>query len=224
MRILVVDDDRTVAAFIQRGLEEEGYAVDVLHNGSEASAQAQCVGYDAAVLDLVLPGRSGFQVLRDLRATKAELAVLILSSRDSLEDRIAGLDAGADDYMAKPFALAELSARLRALARRGQHHQSRVRVADLEMDLNTRIVARAGRRINLRPKEYSLLEFLMRNSDRPVTRSQIIEHVWDIHYDSISNVLEVHINALRNKVDRGFAVPLIHTVRGVGYSLSDKLP
>ena len=150
--------------------------------------------------------------------------MLILTAKDSLDERIAGLDAGADDYMVKPFALAEVSARLRALLRRGQPRQVRLRVADLEMDLVKRTVTRGGRRIDLRPKEYALLEFLMRNSDRPVTRSLIIEHVWDIHFDSISNVVEVHINSLRNKIDRGFAVPLIHTVRGVGYMLTDKAP
>jgi DNA-binding response OmpR family regulator len=224
MRVLVVEDDRKVAAFIQRGLEEEGYAVDVLHDGSEAGGQALCIDYDAAVLDLMLPGRSGFQVLRDLRAQKADLPVLVLTAKDAVEERIAGLDAGADDYMVKPFALAEVSARLRALLRRGQPRQVRLHVADLEMDLVRRIVTRGDRRIDLRAKEYALLEFLMRNSDRPITRSLIIEHVWDIHFDSISNVVEVHINALRNKIDRDFAMPLIHTVRGVGYMLSDKAP
>lgn len=221
MRILVVEDDRKVAAFIQRGLEEEGYAVDVLHDGSHASGQADCIDYDAAVLDLMLPGRSGLQVLRDLRTTKSELPVLILTAKDSLDARVTGLDAGADDYMVKPFALAEVSARLRALLRRGQSRQVRLQVADLEIDPVKRLVTRGGKRIDLRPKEYALLEFLMRNSDRPVTRSLIIEHVWDIHFDSVSNVVEVHINSLRNKIDKGFTPTLIHTVRGVGYCLTD---
>jgi DNA-binding response OmpR family regulator len=224
MRILVVEDDRKVAAFIQRGLAEEGYAVDVLHDGSEAGDQATCIDYDAAVLDLMLPGRSGLQVLRELRAKKGGLPVLILTAKDSLDERIAGLDAGADDYMVKPFALAEVSARVRALLRRGQPRQVRLRMADLELDPVKRIVARGGRRVDLRPKEYALLEFLMRNADRPVTRSLIIEHVWDIHFDSISNVVEVHINALRHKIDRGFDVPLIHTIRGVGYMLTEQAP
>jgi two-component system copper resistance phosphate regulon response regulator CusR len=224
MRILVVEDDRKVAAFIQRGLEEDGYAVDVLHDGADAGMQAQSVGYDAAVLDLMLPTRSGFQVLRDIRARKANLPVLMLTAKDSLEDRVTGLDSGADDYMIKPFALAELSARLRALLRRGTPHEARLRVADLEVDVLRRLVSRDGQRIDLKPKEYALLEYLMRNSDRPLTRSSIIEHVWDIHFDSISNVVEVHINSLRNKIDRGFAVPLIQTVRGVGYMLTDKAP
>jgi len=222
MRILVVEDDRKVAAFIQSGLEQEGYAVDLLYEGTAAGDQADTVDYDAVVLDLMLPGRSGFQVLRDIRSRKASLPVLILTARDSLEERVVGLDSGADDYMGKPFALAELSARVRALLRRGRPRETRLRLADLEMDTVRRTVMRAGQPIDLKPKEYALLEFLMRNSDRPVTRSLIIEHVWDIHFDSVSNVVEVHVNALRNKIDRGFPVPLIRTIRGVGYMLTDR--
>jgi DNA-binding response OmpR family regulator len=221
MRILVIEDDVKVANFVQAGLQQEGHAVDVLHEGSTAGDQALAVDYDAVVLDVMLPGRSGFQVLRDIRARKASLPVLMLTAKDSVEDRVAGLDAGADDYVAKPFALAELTARLRALLRRGAPRESVLKVADLEMDTIKRLVRRAGRLVDLKPKEYALLEFLMRHSDRPLTKSLIIEHVWDIHFDSISNVVEVHINSLRNKVDRGFAPPLIHTIRGVGYVLTD---
>jgi DNA-binding response OmpR family regulator len=222
MRILVIEDDRKVAGFIQTGLQQEGYGVDVLHEGTGAGDQANAVDYDAIVLDLMLPGRSGFQVLRDVRSRKSSLPVLILTAKDTVDERVAGLDGGADDYMVKPFALAELSARLRALLRRGAPRESILRVADLEMDTVRRIVRRAGRGVDLKPKEYALLEFLMRNTDRPVTRSLIIEHVWDIHFDSVSNVVEVHINSLRNKVDRGFGLQLIHTVRGVGYVLTDR--
>jgi len=222
MRVLVVEDDQRVASFIQKGLEEEGFAVDVLHDGDDAGVQAQMVDYDCVVLDLMLPGRSGFQVLRDIRSRKAELPVLILSAQASPEERVAGLNGGADDYMGKPFILAELSARIRALLRRGKPRETKLRVADLEVDTVRRRVTRAGQPIDLKPKEYALLEFLVHNSDRPVTRSHIIEHVWDIHFDSISNVVEVHINSLRNKIDRRAAVPLIHTVRGVGYMLTDK--
>src|SRR6476469_4130750 len=222
MRVLVVEDDQRVASFIQKGLEEEGLAVDVLHDGDEAGAQAQIVDYDCVVLDLMLPGRSGFQVLRDIRSRKAELPVLILSAQASPEERVAGLNGGADDYMGKPFILAELSARIRALLRRGKPRETKLRVADLEIDTLRRRVTRAGQPIDLKPKEYALLEFLVHNSDRPVTRSHIIEHVWDIHFDSISNVVEVHINSLRNKIDRGAPAPLIHTVRGVGYMLTDQ--
>jgi DNA-binding response OmpR family regulator len=168
----------------------------------------------------MLPGRSGFQVLRDMRARKAVLPVLMLTAKGSIEDRVAGLDSGADDYMTKPFALAELAARVRALGRRGVPHEVVLRVADLEVDTLHRTVRRDGHVIDLKPKEYALLEFLLRNADRPVTRALIIEHVWNIHFDSISNVVEVHINSLRRKIDRGYAVPLIRTVRGVGYMLS----
>jgi len=221
MRALIVEDDRKVAAFIQSGLEEEGWAVDVLHDGADAGAQVQVVPYDVIVLDLMLPGRSGFQVLRDIRSRHALVPVLILTARDSVEERVTGLDSGADDYMVKPFALAELSARLRALLRRGAPRENVLKVADLEVDTVRRIVRRGGRVVELKPKEYALLEFLMRHSGRPLTRSLIIEHIWDIHFDSVSNVVEVHINSLRNKIDRGFPTPLIHTVRGVGYMLGD---
>ena len=224
MRVLVIEDDRRVASFIEAGLKQESYAVDVLYDGNEAGDQAGAVDYDVVVLDLMLPGRSGFQILRDIRARKQSLPVLVLTAKGSLDERVAGLDAGADDYMTKPFALAELSARLRAVLRRGAPRQTVLRVADLEVDTSRRTVRRAGVPVSLKPKEYALLEFLMRHSDRPVTKSLIIEHVWDIHFDSISNVVEVHINSLRNKIDRSFATPLIHTVRGVGYVLSDTPP
>src|SRR6185436_18857761 len=186
MRILVIEDDLKVANFIATGLGQEGYAVDVLHEGTDAGAQALAYDYDAVVLDLMLPGSSGFQVMRDIRARKATLPILILTAKDSLEERIAGLDSGADDYMPKPFALAELSARLRALLRRGAPRETRLKLADLEIDTIRRVVTRAGEVVDLKPKEYALLELLMRHSDRPVTRSLIIEHVWDIHFDSIS--------------------------------------
>ena len=219
MRILVVEDDRKVANFIQSGLQQEGYAVDLLNEGTGAAERAATIDYDAVILDLMLPGQSGLQVLREIRGRKPQLPVLILTAKDSLEDRVTGLDAGGDDYLVKPFALAELGARLRALLRRGLPQQSVLRVADLQMDTIRRVVRRADRVIELKPKEYALLEFLMRNSGRPLTKSLIIEHVWDIHFDSVSNVVEVHINSLRNKIDRGFGEPLIQTVRGVGYML-----
>ncbi len=224
MRVLVVEDDRKVADFIQRGLEQEGYAVDVLTEGTSAGEQAAVIDYDAVVLDVMLPGRSGFQVLRDVRARKPSLPVLILTAKGSIEERVAGLNAGADDYMAKPFALVELSARLRAILRRGAPRENVLRLADLEADTVSRLVRRGGRKIDLKPKEYALLEYLMRNAGRPVTKALIIEHVWDIHFDAVSNVVEVHVNSLRNKIDKGFSVPLIHTVRGVGYAMADTPP
>ena len=222
MRVLVVEDEKKVATFIQSALEQEGYAVDTLPDGDAAGDQAAIIDYDCVVLDLMLPGRSGFQVLRDIRAKKPELPVIILSAQASPEERVAGLNAGADDYMAKPFVVAELSARIRALLRRGKPRETRLRVGDLEIDTVRRRVTRGGRAVELKPKEYALLEFLAHNCDRPVTRSHIIEHVWDIHFDSISNVVEVHINSLRNKIDKGASSPLIHTVRGVGYMLTDQ--
>jgi DNA-binding response OmpR family regulator len=221
MRVLVVEDDRAVGSFVRTGLAQEGYAVDLLDEGAGAGDRARDIAYDVVVLDLMLPGRSGFQVLRDIRAVNPTLPVLILTAKDSVEDRVTGLDAGADDYMTKPFALAELSARLRALLRRGAPHETLLKLADLEMDTLRRKVRRAGLAIDLKPKEYALLEFLLRHAERPVTKSLIIEHVWDVHFDSISNVVEVHINSLRNKIDRTFSTPLIHTIRGVGYVLTD---
>jgi DNA-binding response OmpR family regulator len=218
MRILVVEDDRKLAGFLQSGLEQEGHAVDLLYEGNGSGEQARAIDYDAVVLDLMLPGRSGFDVLRDIRARKPSLPVLIVTAKDAIEDRIAGLDSGADDYLVKPFALAELSARLRAVLRRGAPRENVLRVADLEVDTLSRVVRRGGRRIDLKPKEYALLEFLLRHAGRPVTKSLIIEHVWNIHFDSVSNVVEVHINALRNKIEENPAEPqLIKTVREFGY-------
>ncbi|MCM3881224.1 MAG: response regulator transcription factor [Vicinamibacterales bacterium] len=224
MRVLVIEDDRKVASFIQSGLEQEGCAVDLLADGAHAAEQAHAIDYDAVVLDLMLPGRSGFQILREIRSRKGSLPVLILTAKDSVDERVTGLDAGADDYMTKPFALAELSARLRALQRRGGPKENVLRLADLQIDTLARAVRRADKAVDLKPKEYALLEYLMRHAGRPLPKSIIIEHVWDIHFDSVSNVVEVHINSLRNKVDRGFAIPLIHTIRGVGYMLSDVPP
>jgi len=222
MRVLVVEDDRRVASFVQRGLEQEGFAVDVLYDGLDAGAHAATVDYDCVVLDLMLPGRSGLQVLRDIRARKSTLPVLVLTAKNAPEERVVGLDGGADDYMGKPFSLAELTARIRALMRRGKTVETRLKVGDLELDVIRRKVTRGGKPVDLKPKEFALLEYLMRNSDRPVTKSLIIEHVWDIHFDSISSVVEVHINSLRNKIDRGADLALIRTVRGVGYMVTDQ--
>jgi len=221
MRILIIEDEKKVASFIAKGLQEEGYAVDVLHDGESGAQQAVIVEYDLVVLDLMLPKLSGLQVLKAIRREKAKLPVLVLTTKGELEDRVSGLDAGADDYLVKPLAFAELSARVRALLRRGSREDTKLRVADLEMDTATRVVKRGEQPIDLKLKEYALLEFLMRNANRPVTRTMITEHVWDIHFDSVSNVVDVHINSLRNKIDRSFPFPLIQTIRGVGYMLSD---
>jgi two-component system copper resistance phosphate regulon response regulator CusR len=224
MRLLLVEDDRMIGESLRSALRLEGYAVDWVRDAAAAQSTLASERFDLLLLDLGLPKGDGLDVLRALRDRKDPTPAIVLTARDGLGDRVAGLDAGADDYMAKPFALAELSARLRALLRRGTPRESVLRVADLEMDTIRRSVRRAGTSIDLKPKEYALLEFLMRNSDRPLTRSLIIEHVWDIHFDSISNVVEVHINSLRNKIDRGFPIQLIHTVRGVGYMLTDSAP
>ncbi len=221
MRILVVEDDKKVAGFIQQGLQQESHAVDVAHDGEAGVYQGENFDYDLIVLDLMLPRVPGLEVLRRIRARNSSVPVLILSAKTELEDRVAGLDSGADDYLIKPFAFAELSARVRALLRRANQDDVKLRIADLEMDTSTRVVKRAGKRIELKPKEYALLEFLLRNANCPVTRNMIVEHVWDIHFDAVSNVVEVHINWLRNKIDKGFSPPLIHTLRGVGYLLSE---
>jgi DNA-binding response OmpR family regulator len=222
MRVLIIEDEEKVAEFIRKGLQQEGYAVDVARDGEEGAYQGENFDYDAVILDLMLPKLPGLEVLKKIRARHLNLPVLILTAKGSVEDKVTGLDRGANDYLVKPFAFAELSARVRALLRRGAQESTILRLADLEMNTATRTVARAGRKIDLKLKEFSLLEFLLRNAQRTVTRTMIIEHVWDIHFDSVSNVVDVHINSLRNKIDRGFTPVLIHTVRGVGYVLTDE--
>jgi DNA-binding response OmpR family regulator len=222
MRILIIEDEQKVAAFIRKGLEQEGYAVDVAHDGEEGAYQSENFEYDAMILDLMLPETPGLEILKKIRARNSKVPVLILTAKGTVEEKVAGLDAGASDYLVKPFAFAELSARIRVLLRRGSSESATLRLADLEMNTASRTVTRAGRKIDLKLKEFSLLEFLLRNAGRTVTRTMIIEHVWDIHFDSVSNVVDVHINTLRNKIDRGFSPPLIHTVRGVGYVLTDE--
>ena len=222
MRILVVEDEKKLASFIAKGLRQEGYAVDLVYDGEDAADTVGQSDYDLVVLDLMIPRRPGLEVLRHIRSETPKLPVIILTAKGDLQDRITGLDSGADDYLVKPFAFAELSARIRALLRRGQTADDRLRVADLEMNVAARRVTRAEQEIDLKPKEYALLEFLLRHAHRPVTRTMIIEHVWDIHFDSVSNVVDVHINSLRNKIDKGFSPSLIHTIRGVGYILTDR--
>ncbi|HEY8714605.1 MAG TPA: response regulator transcription factor [Candidatus Acidoferrum sp.] len=222
MRILVIEDEQKVAAFVRKGLEQEGYAVDVASDGEEGAYQSESYEYDAVILDLMLPKISGLEVLRKIRARKVALPVLILTAKGTVDEKVAGLDAGASDYLVKPFAFAELSARIRVLLRRGSQESVTLKVADLEMNTATRTVTRSGKKIDLKLKEFSLLEFMLRSARRTVTRTMIIEHVWDVHFDSVSNVVDVHINTLRNKIDRGFSPQLIHTVRGVGYVLTDE--
>jgi two-component system, OmpR family, copper resistance phosphate regulon response regulator CusR len=223
MRILVIEDDLPLAKFIMKGLEQEHYAVDHASDGEQGHAMAEDLDYDLIVLDLNLPKMDGLAVLKYLRPGKPNVPVIVLTARTRVEDRVASLDSGADDCLNKPFSYSELSARVRALLRRGKPStDSRLRVADLSLDRVERRVERAGKRIDLTSKEFALLEYLMRNAGRRVTRSMIVEHVWNINFDTATNVVDVYINYLRKKVDSGFNPRLIKTVRGVGYELSEE--
>lgn len=220
MRVLVAEDDNALASFVRKGLEAEHYAVDIASDGEEAQYMAEEYDYDLVILDLTLPQTDGLHVLKRVRAKKSGLPVLVLTARSRVEDRVKGLDLGADDYLTKPFSFSELSARVRALLRRGSRPaESVLRAEDLELNRVERTVKRAGRRIELTPKEFALLEYLMLNAGRRVTRTMIIEHVWNLSFDTMTNVVDVYINYLRKKVDEGFGHKLIRTVRGVGYQL-----
>ena len=220
MRILVVEDDVHVARYIQRGLHAEHFTVDLVSDGLEAQNIAVRNDYDLLILDVGLPGVDGFQVLRFVRVNKPFVPVIMLSAHNTIEDRVRGLDGGADDYMGKPFAFVELSARVRALLRRAESTRASIlRVQDLEVDLGNRVVTRAGKRVDLSAREYSLLTYLMRNAGRHVTRAMIMEHVWTLAFDTPTNVVDVYINFLRSKIDKGFPQRLIRTVRGVGYQI-----
>jgi DNA-binding response OmpR family regulator len=221
MRVLIAEDDTAVATFVRKGLEAEHYAVDVTSDGEQARAMAGEMDYDLFMLDLNLPGVDGVSILRHLRTRKPSMPILVLTSRNRVEDRVLCLDLGADDYMAKPFSYAELSARIRALLRRSHLPAASVlAIADLKLDRVERRVERSGKRIELTSKEFGLLEYLMLNAGRRVTRAMIIEHVWNLSFDTGTNVIDVYVNYLRRKVDNGFGKRLIHTVRGVGYELS----
>jgi len=220
MRILVIEDDKAVANFVKKGLESEQYAVDVTGDGEDAQMLVEEANFDLVILDLVLPKVDGLDVLKHICSRKPSPPVLILSGRARVEDRVKGLDLGADDYLTKPFSFSELSARVRALLRRSPSSIGIVlRVGDLELDRAERLVRRAGRRIDLTPREFALLEYLMRNAGRAVTRAMIIEHVWNFSFDTMTNVVDVYINYLRKKVDQDFDPKLIRTVRNVGYEL-----
>jgi DNA-binding response OmpR family regulator len=221
MRILIAEDDEALAKFVRQGLEGEHYSVDIFPDGEQARSAATDNEYDLVILDLNLPKLDGVSVLRHLRLKKPSLPVLVLTQRTRVEDKVQCLDTGADDYLAKPFSFSELSARIRALVRRSHlPSESVLTVADLKLDRVEHLVERGGRRIDLTTKEFSLLEYLMRNAGRRVTRSMIIEHVWNLTFDTTTNVVDVYINYLRRKIDDGHAAKLIHTVRGVGYELS----
>ena len=222
MRILLVEDERKISAYVKRGLEESGYAVDPAYTGREALDWAESAPYDLIILDILLPEMDGLSVCRELRRRGDRTPVLMLTARDDIDDRVAGLDAGADDYLVKPFALKELLARLRALTRRvGEGPKSSLlQFADLTLDTRTRQVRRGGRRFELAAKEYAVLECLLREPERVLTRTQIAEHVWNYDTFNQSNVVDVYIRNLRRKIDDPFEQKLIHTVRGAGYRLS----
>jgi two-component system OmpR family response regulator len=221
VRVLVVEDDPTIADFVAKGLRENGYAVDVAGDGERGLAQAVAAAYDAAIVDVMLPRRDGLAVIDALRARGIRTPVLILSARRSVDDRVQGLQAGGDDYLTKPFAFAELLARVQALIRRatGASEPTRLGFAGLSMDLLTRKVSRDGRPLELRPREFALLEYLLRNPGKVLSKTMILSHVWGYNFDPNTNVVDVLVSRLRDRIDRPFEHKLLHTVRGVGYVL-----
>lgn len=221
MRILIIEDDRQAAGYLAKGLKEQGYVVDLATDGKEGLHLAMTESYDVLVVDRMLPGLDGLSLIQTLRDNDKRTPVLILSALGEVDDRVKGLQAGGDDYLTKPYAFSELVARIEALLRRSGEPRidSRLRVADMEMDLLARTVTRNGQRIDLQPREFRLLEYLMRHSDQVVTRTMLLEKVWDYHFDPQTNVIDVHISRLRQKIDKNFPAPLLHTVRGAGYCL-----
>lgn len=223
MHLLLVEDEKKVASFIQRGLEAEHYTVDVVHDGDAGLLRVFDQDYDLVILDVMLPKRNGLEVLHELRQRKLTVPVLLLTARDTVADKVAGLDRGADDYLTKPFAFEELLARVRALLRRGAPTPTSVlSLADLQVDLISHQVTRAGKRIELTAKEFALLEFFIRHPGRVLSRTLIAQHVWGVDFDTFTNVIDVYVNYLRKKIDTDFEPKLLHTVRGAGYVL--KIP
>ena len=222
MRILLVEDEIKMASFIERGLKEEDYVVDVANDGEKALFQAEINPYDLIILDVILPVKDGITVCRELRSKKINVPVLMLTSKDRVRDKVLGLNSGADDYLAKPFAFEELLARISALLRRNKQDKTGIlKVADLEIDQLRHKITRAGKEIQLTSKEFALLEYLMLNATHVVTRTMISEHVWHEDFDSFTNVIDVYMNFLRNKVDKGHKKQLIHTIHGKGYVLKE---
>ncbi|GAB7540400.1 response regulator transcription factor [Cupriavidus sp. 8B] len=221
MRILVIEDDRKIGSFVGKALQQAGFAVNYAEDGASGLNLALTVPYDAAIVDIMLPGLDGLSLIETMRRQKVTTPVIILSAKRSVDDRVKGLQAGGDDYLTKPFALAELLARVHALIRRaaGATEPARLIVAELVLDLSSREVTRNGQKIDLQPRELSLLEYLMRSVNRPVSKMMILQHVWDYSFDPQTNVVDVLVCRLRNKLDRGFPVKMIHTIRGVGYVL-----
>jgi two-component system OmpR family response regulator len=221
MRVLIIEDDQKISGFVKRGLQEAGFAVDQAHDGRTGLHLALNETYDAAVIDLMLPQLDGLSVIQEMRRNQLQTPVIVLSARRSVDDRVKGLEIGSDDYLTKPFAFSELLARIQALIRRAsdQGEPSRLTAGDLSMDLLKRRVERAGQEIELQPREFALLEYLLRNAGRVVSKTLIMEHVWNYHFDPQTNVVDVLVCRLRNKIDKAFETPLIHTIRGVGYVL-----
>jgi len=223
MRVLVVEDEEKVAGFLRNGLREEGHAVDVADDGLDGLLLAETNDYDVIIMDLMLPGRDGLEIVASLRNQRITTPIMVLTAKDSISSKVKGFHCGCDDYLTKPFSFDELLARLSALIRRCHNHASNVlKVDDLVLDPVSHRVSRAGKRLDLTSKEYALLEYLMRNVGRIVSRAQIAEHVWDIDFDTCSNVIDVHLNNLRHKIDTNASSTLIHTIRGMGYVLEAK--
>jgi len=224
MRILVVEDDHEVAEYLKNGLEESGYTVDYAANGHDGLYMATGENYDLLIVDRMLPGLDGLALIKALRAAGRQVPVLVLSALGEVDDRVQGLRAGSDDYLTKPFSFSELLARIEALLRRGSIGSdvvTELKVADLEMDLLSRTVHRAGQEIDLQPREFRLLEYFMRHAGQVLTRTMLLEKVWDYHFDPQTNVIDVHVSRLRAKIDKNFEKPLIHTIRGAGYILRE---
>jgi len=223
MHILVIEDEKKVARLIQKGLEEEQYSVDVAHDGERGLSMSENQEYDLLIVDVMLPKMNGLELVRVIRNHKRKTPILMLTAKATTEDKVAGLDSGADDYLTKPFAFEELLARVRSLLRRGAQQKSTIlAIADLELDTVTHKARRGGRTIELTAKEYALLDYFLQNKDRVLTRSAISEHIWDYNFDTGTNIIDVYINHLRNKVDNNFDKKLIHTVRGVGYVMKEE--
>jgi len=225
MKILLIEDDIKICSFVTKGLKEYGFNIVHADNGNTGLSLAQNEAFDAAIIDIMLPGRDGLSVIEAMRRQQINLPVLILSAKRKVDDRVRGFETGGDDYLTKPFAFSELLARLQALIRRANHivEPTSVRVHDLMLDIASRKVTRGNEKITLQPREFSLLEYLMRNENRIVSKSMIMEHVWDYNFDPHTNVVEARVCKLRDKIDKGFEVPLIHTIRGVGYVLKHEV-
>ncbi len=222
MKLLLIEDEQKVASFIKRGLEEEYYSVDTAINGEEGLKLALSEKYDLMIVDVMLPLRDGFSVVKEIRKNKIVTPILFLTAKDKIEDKVLGLDSGADDYLTKPFAFEELLARVRALLRRQEMEKSvQLKVGDLILDTQTHRVTREGKEIVLTPREYSLLEYLIRNKNRIVSRTRLTEHIYDYQFDTSTNVIDVYINKLRNKIDKDFSRQLLFTMRGIGYTIKD---